>query len=167
MATKVMGSCLNITKCERWTGGLTWSHIDSDGILSKVTTKTGQIAEHDTKAYPYLSSILDLILQSKRIGPMVIDESMGLPYRDRRRFARIWRSIVSECGVPTNVWNRDSRAGGVTEGSDAGANIEHLRHHANIDTTARYNRNTIEKTRTVAELRVAHRTPKNATGTED
>ncbi|MGO1160397.1 site-specific integrase [Brucella sp. C7-11G] len=157
-------------KRERWTGGLTWGHIDVDGVLSKVTTKTGQIAEHDTNAYPYLRSILDLIPQGKRIGPMVIDESTGLPYRDRRRFSRIWRAIANECGVSPDVWNRDSRAGGVTEGSDAGANIEHLRHHANhanIATTARYNRNTIEKTRTVAELRVAHRTPKNATGTNE
>ncbi len=148
----------------RWTGGLAWSHIDANGILSKVTTKTGQVAEHDTTAYPFLRSILDHIPQEKRIGPMIVDESTGLPYRDRQRFARVWRAIANECGVPRDVWNRDSRAGGVTEGSDAGANIEHLRHHANhanIATTARYNRNTIEKTRTVAELRVAHRTPKN------
>ncbi len=154
---------------KRWTGGLAWSHINSEGILSKVTTKTGQLAEHDTMAYPFLRSILDQVPQEKRIGPMVIDETTGLPYRDRRRFGRVWRAIADECGVPKDVWNRDSRAGGVTEGSDAGANLEHLRHHANhanVSTTARYNRNTIEKTRAVAELRVAHRTPKNTSGTQ-
>lgn len=32
-----------INKGQRWTGGVTWSHIDSHGILSKVTTKTGQL----------------------------------------------------------------------------------------------------------------------------
>lgn len=45
--------------------------------------------------------------------------------------------------IPANVWNRDSWAGGITEGSDSGADIEHLRHHANhssIATTGRYNR---------------------------
>lgn len=49
-------------------------------------------------------------------------------------------------------------------GSDAGADIEHLRHHAthaNVSTTGRYNRRTVEKTRKVAELRVAHRGEKN------
>jgi hypothetical protein len=65
-----------------------------------------------------------------------------------------------KAGIPAEVWNRDSRAGGVTEGSDSGADIEHLRHHANhsnIQTTGRYNRNTLTKTRNVAQLRVAHR----------
>jgi hypothetical protein len=58
------------------------------------------------------------------------------------------------------VMNRDSRAGGVTEGSDAGADLEHLRHHAShssAKTTALYSRKTLTKTRAVARLRVAHR----------
>lgn len=145
----------------RWTGGLLWSHIDSKGVLKKITTKTGQIAEHDTTAYPFLRTLLDAVPMEKRIGPIIIDEQSGLPYRDRQRYAKVWRKIAESCGVPKEVWNRDSRAGGVTEGSDAGANIEHLRHHANhsnIATTGKYNRNTLEKTRQVAELRVAHRT---------
>jgi hypothetical protein len=51
-----------------------------------------------------------------------------------------------------------SRARGVTEGSDAGADLEHLRHHAShssITTTARYGRKTWAKTSAVARLRVA------------
>jgi hypothetical protein len=51
------------------------------------------------------------------------------------------------------VLNRDSRAGGATEGSDAGADLEHLRHplnHSDAKTTSRYNRNTLTKTREVA-----------------
>jgi len=150
-----------ISARRRWTGGLLWSHIDSKGVLKKITTKTGQIAEHDTTAYPFLRTLLDAVPMEKRIGPIIIDEQSGLPYRDRQRYAKVWRKIAESCGVPKEVWNRDSRAGGVTEGSDAGANIEHLRHHANhsnIATTGKYNRNTLEKTRRVAELRVAHRT---------
>lgn len=148
-----------ISRQQRWSGGLSWSHIDSDGILKKITTKTGQEAEHDTMAYPYLREMLNLIPLSKRIGPIIIDESSGLPYR-QRNFISIWRKIANECGIPKDVWNRDSRAGGVTEGSDAGANIEHLRHHANhsnIATTIKYDRKTVSKTREVAELRIAHR----------
>lgn len=148
-----------INKGQRWSGGLTWSHIDSQGILSKVTTKTGQIAEHDTTAYPFLRKLLDMVPLQKRVGPIIINENTGIPYR-HKQFATIWRQLADECGISKDVWNRDSRAGGVTEGSDAGANIEHLRHHANhsnISTTIRYDRKTVEKTRTVAELRVAHR----------
>lgn len=148
-----------VDRGQRWSGGCAWSHIDADGLFTKKTTKRGQVAEHDTTAYPYLVSILGLVPAEKRIGPMVIDEASGLPYR-YRHYARVWRKIATAAGIPLNVWNRDSRAGGITEGSDSGADIEHLRHHAthaDISTTGRYNRRTVEKTRTVAKLRVAHR----------
>ncbi|SCX02728.1 hypothetical protein [Agrobacterium rosae] len=104
-----------------------------------------------------------MVPAEKRIGPVVVSETTGLPYKDTQ-FSRTWRAIAREVGIPDDVWNRDSRAGGVTEGSDTGADIEHLRHHANhknIQTTTRYNRKTIDKTRNVAELRVAHRISKN------
>lgn len=148
---------------KRWVDGLLWSHIGADGVLDKETSKTGQNAVHDTNAYPFLRKYLDMISAEKRIGPVIVSEVTGLPYKERQ-FARTWRKIAQEVGIPDNVWNRDSRAGGVTEGSDAGADIEHLRHHANhknIQTTTRYNRKTIDKTRNVAELRIAHRTNKN------
>ena len=108
-----------------------------------------------------------LVPPEKRIGPMIKSEATGLPYR-RRHFADIWRECADAAGVSRSVWNRDSRAGGVTEGSDAGADLEHLRHHANhknAQTTQRYNRTTLEKTRQVARLRVASRSSKNGSGT--
>lgn len=149
---------------QRWRDGLLWSHLDENGILTKTTSKVDDVvAEHDTMGYPFLREIIDRIPPEKRVGPMIKFESTGLPYR-YRHFSRQWRKIANEVGVPSNVWNRDSRAGGVTEGSDAGADLEHLRHHANhknSQTTQRYNRNTLEKTKQVAELRVAHRGHKN------
>lgn len=114
-------------------------------------------------AYPFLRDIIEMVPVEKRMGPMIKCESTGLPYR-YRHFSKTWRLITNEAGVPEDVWNRDSRAGGVTEGSDAGADLEHLRHHANhknAQTTQRYNRKTLEKTQKVAELRVAHRGGKN------
>jgi len=78
-------------------------------------------------------------------------------------------AACAQAGVPANVWNRDTRAGGITEGGDAGVDIELLRHqanHQNISTTQRYNRHTLAKTQKVAELRVANRSPKNASGSE-
>ncbi len=155
-----------VDRGQRWRDGLLWSHLDSNGILLKETSKVeGVSAEHDTMQYPFLREMIDHIPMQKRFGPMIISETTGLPYR-YRYFSGVWREIATEAGVPDHVWNRDSRAGGVTEGSDAGANLEHLRHHANhknISTTAKYNRTTLEKTSTVAKLRVAHRGDKNAT----
>ncbi|KTQ85104.1 integrase [Aureimonas ureilytica] len=145
----------------RWSGGLLWNEIDAEGILRKRTTKTGQEAVHDTNAYPLLAQVLALIPPEKRIGPIITKEKTGLPYR-YRDFANIWREVATEAGVPVTTWNRDSRAGGVTEGTDAGVDLEAMRHHANhsqIATTARYSRKTLSKTRTVASVRVAAREP--------
>ncbi|AJY46256.1 integrase [Martelella endophytica] len=157
-----------VDRGQRWVDGLLWSHIGADGVLSKPTSKTGQTAEHDTHAYPMLQKLLDMVPQDQRVGPVVKSETTGLPYR-YRYFYKIWREVATEAGVPKDVWNRDSRAGGVTEGSDAGADIEHLRHHANhknIQTTTRYNRTTLEKTRHVAELRIARRKAMNTQKTD-
>ncbi|WP_160006884.1 site-specific integrase [Rhizobium sp. 18055] len=155
-----------IYRGKRWQDGLLWSHLSADGILQKATTKVdGVDLLHDTTQYPFLRQIMDSVPLSKRIGPMIISEATGLPYQ-RRYFAAVWRKIASEVGVPNDVWNRDSRAGGVTEGSDAGADIEHLKHHANhtnSSTTQRYNRRTLQKTRSVAQLRVAQRSAVNET----
>lgn len=156
-----------VDRGQRWRDGLLWSDIDENGILIKDTSKTGQVASHDTTAYPFLRSIIDMVPPEKRFGPVIKSEATGLPYR-YRHFCDVWRKIATEAGVPKSVWNRDSRAGGITEGSDSGADIEHLRHHANhqnIQTTTRYNRKTLEKTRTVAELRVKNRAAKNVPAT--
>jgi hypothetical protein len=158
-----------VDRGQRWRDGLGWSHLDANGILLKETSKVeGVTAEHDTMQYPFLREIIDKFPPEKRVGPMIKSEATGLPYR-YRYFSKLWREIATEAGVPSHVWNRDSRAGGVTEGSDAGANLEHLRHHANhknVATTARYNRSTLEKTQTVAKLRVAHRVTKNGQRTD-
>lgn len=152
-----------VDRGRRWRDGLLWSHLDSDGLLFKTTSKTEQEAAHDTMAYPFLREMIELVPQERRFGPMIRCETTGLPYR-YRHFSRIWRDIATSAGVPTNVWNRDTRAGGVTEGGDAGVDIELLRHqanHQNIATTQRYNRKTLEKTQKVAKLRIEHRTQKH------
>lgn len=156
-----------VDRGQRWRDGLLWSDIDIDGVLVKTTSKTGKIAAHDTMQYPLLRSIIDQIPAEKRVGPVIRSEVTGLPYR-RRYFIEVWREIATEAGVPKTVWNRDSRAGGITEGGDAGADIELLRHQANHDdaaTTQIYNRNTLEKTRAVAQLRIAHRANQNTSKT--
>ncbi|KQV35539.1 hypothetical protein ASE37_09960 [Rhizobium sp. Root268] len=148
---------------QRWRDGLLWSDIDSNGILVKTTNKTGKVAEHDTMQYPVLRSIIDRVPISKRVGPMIKCETTGLPYL-RRHFIDTWREMADAVGVPKSVWNRDSRAGGITEGGDAGADIEMLHHHANHEdaaTTQLYNRGTLGKTREVARLRVAFRQSQN------
>ena len=142
----------------RWANGLLWQHIH-DYVLVKQTTKTGQEANVDFKLYPLALAELQRVPPDQRVGSVIIDSRTRQPFKERR-FQKDWRAVARAAGIPDDVMNRDSRAGGVTEGSDAGADLEHLRHHAShssVTTTARYSRKTLAKTSAVARLRVAHR----------
>ena len=142
----------------RWANGLLWQHI-RDYVLVKDTTKTGQEAGIDFKLYPLALAELQRVPPDQRVGPVIKNSRTRQPFKERR-FQKNWRAVARSAGIPDDVLNRDSRAGGVTEGSDAGADLEHLRHHASHSssaTTARYSRKTLTKTRAVARLRVAHR----------
>jgi hypothetical protein len=143
----------------QWMNGLLWSDISADGVLTKRTTKTGAIGEWRLALYPLVQRALACFPPEKRIGPMIVSESTGLPYRaDDHRIK--WRGFATAAGVPVDVWNMDSRAGGITEGADAGATIEDLRRsatHSDGKMTARYIRSSEKATSTVATLRVASR----------
>ena len=56
--------------------------------------------------------------------------------------------------------NRDSRAGGITEGRKLGARLEDLRHHAGhaqLAMTARYDKSDVETKNVVARIRATGR----------
>jgi hypothetical protein len=146
----------------RWANGLTWSDIGSDGVLRKLTTKTGTVVEFIVRLCPLLDEEVARVPIERRIGPMIVNEKTGLPYT-ANTFRTVWREIADAAGVPSHVWNMDSRAGSITEATDAGADLEKARHHAghrNASMTARYSRKTLEKTTEVARLRMQHRRKK-------
>lgn len=141
-----------------WGGGLTWADLTSDR-LAKRTSKTGQEGEWTPQSYPLIVKAMGAFAEHERVGPAIIDEQTGRPYQDRR-YGKVWRPIADAAGIPRDVWNMDSRAGAITEASEAGAQIEDMRQfatHANPDTTRRYIRRTGASTDRVAELRLKHR----------
>jgi hypothetical protein len=143
---------------KRWANGLMWSHLGADGVLRKETTKTGAEAVFELARYPLIVQEIARWRGPKE-GPMIVDERSGLPYLNQR-FSKRWRDIATLAGVPKGVYNMDSRAGGVTEATDAGAPLEMVRHHAthrDARTTARYSRQTLAKTQAVADFRTASR----------
>ncbi|WP_162559730.1 site-specific integrase [Methylobacterium radiodurans] len=146
-----------------WGTGLRWGeHVDPRTlIMIKPTSKSRgrRSAEHDLSLMPMVVAELAHVPALKRIGPMIVCETTGRPWR-ARHFREIWRECAREAGVPDEVWCMDARAGGITEGSDAGADIAHLSKtatHTNTVTTSRYNRDALSKSRKVAELRVLSR----------
>lgn len=103
--------------------------------------------------------LIGLIPADGRVGPLIIDETAGRPYAEHA-YAREWRAIAEAAGIPKSVRNMDARAGGISEADEAGAALDDIRSqaaHSQASTTARYVRGTIGKSRTVAQLRAAHR----------
>ncbi|MFC6792742.1 integrase [Methylobacterium komagatae] len=147
----------------RWKNGLTWSDLSADLIVRKATTKTGAFVAHDLKLSPLVVSLIARVPASRRIGPLILDETAGRPYAESA-YGREWRIIARAAGIPDAVWNMDARAGAITEAEDAGADLDHIRSsaaHAQLSTTLRYSRGAVGKSRAVASARQAHRTPRN------
>jgi hypothetical protein len=148
----------------RWTNGLQWSDIDSAMILRKTHTKTGAYVEFDLKLYPAVLEEVERVPREKRVGPMILSENTGEPYK-HRTFTQTWRKVANKAGVPKAVWNMDARAGAISEAYDAGAGETDVMKHAghkNRQTSARYNRGTLEQTSRVARLRLAKRSENKA-----
>jgi hypothetical protein len=82
-----------------------------------------------------------------------------LPWRNPE-YRRLWRKLANDCGVPKSVRNMDSRAGAISEATDAGAELEHVRHaatHSDIAMTQRYSRGSQDKVAKVMKLRAEQR----------
>jgi hypothetical protein len=147
-------------KKTRWTGGLLWSDIDPHMILRKTHVKTGILVEHDLRLYPNILQEIDLVEPSRRVGPVIISEATGEPYK-HRTFTQTWRRVADAAGLPKGIWNMDSRSGAISEAYDAGADEASVMKHAghkNRQTSAKYNRGSLAQTSRVAIIRVAKRT---------
>jgi integrase len=95
-----------------------------------------------------------------RSGPLIVNPRTHLPYR-HEYFRVLWHKCAAESGISRSIWNRDLRAGGITEARQAGAptdDVAKTAGHASKRTTAKvYDRDTIEAARRVAKARIAHR----------
>lgn len=148
---------------QKWLCGVRWNEIDSM-ILRHVTSKRQKEIEVNLRNSPMVVEELDRLPEIPTTGAIVICERTGRPW-DANEFRRRWRQIANACGIPKTVRNMDSRAGAITEATNAGAELEHVRHaatHGDISMTQRYSRGDKEKTAGVQLKRVAHR---NKSGT--
>jgi integrase len=147
----------------KWIGP-TWAQIDDRMIFRTVPSKTERTSdarfEVDLSACPMVLEEIARIPAERRVGPLVVNPQTGLPFRDWA-YRNLWRRVAIKADIPKTVWNRDLRAGGITEARKAGARTEDMAKtagHTNVRTTARvYDRDTLEAARRVAKARVAHR----------
>ncbi|MFZ0986326.1 MAG: integrase, partial [Xanthobacteraceae bacterium] len=146
----------------KWIGPM-WSQID-DMIFRYTPAKTqftsGATVTLDLRMLPMVVEELAKVPEEARRGPLIVNPRTGLPYRNWY-FGEVWRRVRKIAGIRKEVWNRDMRAAGVTEGRQAGAPTDDLAKqagHANKRTTAKvYDRDRLEAARRVAQARVAHR----------
>jgi hypothetical protein len=159
-----------IDRNEKWLRGLRWEEIDNNLILRHTTSKRQKDIDPDLNLAPMVLEELRFMagippgasLRRERLpatGPIVIQETNGLPW-NADEFRRYWRTVAKAAGVPNNVRNMDSRAGAISEATDAGAELEHVRHaatHSDIAMTQRYSRGSQDKVAKVMKLRAAFR----------
>jgi hypothetical protein len=137
---------------------LLWgANIKPDWRLEKATSKSNfsDIAEFDLRLLPMAIVELERVQSTSRIGPVILDERTGKPYR-QREFARRFRAVARAAGVPDDVWNMDARAGAVTDARAKGASRDdamELATHTQATTNSRYDRDRISATNRVAMLR--------------
>jgi hypothetical protein len=155
----------------KWIRGLRWEEIDENLTLRHVTSKRQKmlevplskaqmVMEEFDRQFPHFKTRGRAALPAS--GPVIISEYNQLPW-EAEEWRRQWRPIADAVGVPKSVRNMDSRAGGITEATDAGAELEHVRHaatHGNINMTQRYSRGATEKIAGVMDRRAAHRANK-------
>lgn len=153
---------------EKWLRGLRWNEIDDNLILRHVTSKRQKEIEVNLRNAPMVIEELKLHAglnldddltraHFPASGAVIMDGSTPFP---SGKFRRDWRRIARAAGVPDDVKNMDTRAGAITEATDAGADLEHVRHaatHSDISMTQRYSRGAREKTDNVMQLRAKNR----------
>lgn len=145
----------------KWIGP-TWAMID-EMVLTVLPSKTIGTTQArvaiDLRACQMVMEEFSEIPADRRKGPLIVNPKTGLPYR-HEYWRKLWREVAKAGGIAATVWNRDLRAGGITEARKAGASTDDVARTAghNKRTTARvYDRDTIEAARRVALARAAHR----------
>lgn len=154
----------------KWLRGIRWEEIDADWVLVHVTSKRQKKITIDLKLAAMVMYELHYALGSDVIGglqrdkfpasgPVIFYEADQLPW-DANEFRRQWRKFADACGIPRTVRNMDTRSGAISEATDAGADLEHVRQaatHSDISQTQAYSRGATEKVAGVMKLRAEHR----------
>lgn len=137
----------------KW-AGLTWADIDAALILRLQPQKTAETTsakvECDLTLCPMVLEEIASIPPEARVGPVIVSETSGLPWR-AQNYRHAWRRIAKMANLSGAMWNRDLRAGAVTEARKSGAAMEDaskMAGHKGMRTTSRvYDRDVLEASR--------------------
>jgi integrase len=157
---------LNAEMGTKWFG-LRWDDIDDnlqlDYTPSKTSDTSGRRIVYPMKDAPMVIEELAHWPPDKRRGPIIISEESGLPY-EPQDFRRLWGKDRKAAGIPSNIWARDLRASGISEGRASAASVDDVSkvagHSSRQMTNEVYDRAHIEAAERVAKSRKEHRETK-------
>lgn len=111
---------------QQWRYGWTWQNISPDWIIRYHQNKVGAVLrEFDLKVTQELLSLLQQTPVEKRVGPVIICETTGLPWREKH-YTDKWREIADAAGIPAEMYSMDMRAGGASEADELGVQRHHI-----------------------------------------
>jgi hypothetical protein len=159
---------------KKWIGP-TWKHVDRHLVLRFMPSKTDKTTQKevaiDFKACPMVMEELQHIPPEARQGPLIINPETKLPYLYRRS-RYLWRrsgtskagkviaGISVDAGIPNEIWNRDFRAGGISEARRAAvplADVAKVAGHAHERTTDGYDRTALQTQQRLMKARIQQR----------
>ncbi len=147
---------------QKWSG-LRWEDIDENMILSYTPSKTegttGKIVKYPLLNAPMVLEELEHWPVEKRVGPIIVNEVTGKPWREGT-FRDGWRKDRKAAGISSDIWARDLRASGVTEGRASDASVDDVAKvagHSKRMTEGVYDRAVIEAANRFSEKRTAKR----------
>lgn len=153
---------------DKWRKGIRWNEIDERMLVNHITSKRKKLSEPSIMNAPMVLEELQRIYGTTdraklpASGPVIICEETELPWR-AHKFRLVWRGLATECSIPANVKNMDTRAGAITEAFAADAPGEKVRKtatHSNISMTHKYSRDDAQATADVMQIRAKSRVNK-------
>ncbi len=158
-----------VRETDKWISGITWQEIDETLTLRHTTSKRDKPIEVQLRLAPMvmeelarIAKVTPALLTRDMLpasGPLILNELTAMPW-SAAEWRRKWRLVANEAGIPKAVKNMDSRAGAISEATDAGISLESIRHaatHSDIAMTQRYSRGSTDKIADVMRGRSEHR----------
>jgi hypothetical protein len=157
-----MSDVVDADRNQKWIGAR-WEHVDANMRInytpSKTENRTGATISYPLAHAPMVMEELAYWPMEKRVGPMIVSEKTGQPYRELP-FQKRWQKDRKTAGIPANVWARDLRASGISEGRASDVSKDDaakVAGHTSVRTTEIYDRAVIEATDRFAKARVKGR----------
>lgn len=140
----------------QWRPGWVWQGI-VDWTITYHQTKVGRVERsYDLRAMPALLDMLQATPDERRIGPVVICETTGQPWR-YRHYISVFRKVARAAGIGDDVWSMDMRAGGATEAGNihgiSSFDIQAAGGWADSKMAARYTRDRAGRAQKVVQMR--------------